>query len=99
MPAIPTLNEREILARVGEQSFQRSLSYVRNGAIFDTRRQGMTIKARCQGTLPGAYRLSITFAGNKIASADCSCPVGSGGACKHIAALLLTWKARPEEFV
>lgn len=32
-----------------------------------------------------------------IISGDCSCPVGSGR-CKHVAALLLAWLCRPEEF-
>jgi uncharacterized Zn finger protein len=33
-----------------------------------------------------------------IADAYCSCPVGSGGTCKHVAALLLTWLAQPDAF-
>lgn len=99
MTTIPTISEEIVAARVGEQSFQRGLSYFRNGAIFDARRQGTTLKARCEGSRPQAYRVQVTFDGNSIAGANCSCPVGAGGYCKHVAALLLTWIDRPEEFV
>jgi uncharacterized Zn finger protein len=95
---IPTISEGEIRSRVGEQSFQRGRQYVRDGAIFDVRRQGMTLKARCAGSRGNAYRLHVTFDATGIAQADCSCPVGAGGYCKHIAALLLTWRERPEAF-
>jgi uncharacterized Zn finger protein len=44
------LNEEQIRARVGEQSFVRGREYFESGAIFDGRRQGMTLKAQCAGT-------------------------------------------------
>jgi hypothetical protein len=47
---IPIVSEGEVRSRVGEQSFQRGHQYFRDGAIFDTRRQGMTLKARCAGS-------------------------------------------------
>ena len=33
-----------------------------------------------------------------ISKAHCSCPVGSGEDCKHVAALLLAWMHRPGDF-
>ena len=33
-----------------------------------------------------------------IAEADCSCPVGADGYCKHTGAVLLAWRRRPEDF-
>jgi len=33
-----------------------------------------------------------------IAWAECSCPMGSGGSCKHVVALLLTWMDAPDTF-
>src|SRR5579884_541737 len=72
--------------------------YYRNGAIFDTRRQGTTLKARCQGSRSEAYRLWVTLGPSGAADADCSCPVGDGGYCKHVAALLLTWINHPNDF-
>lgn len=98
MNAIPNVLEQDIRRRTGEQSFQRGLDYFRNGAIFDARRQGMTLKACCQGSRAEAYRVRVTFDTQGVASADCSCPVGDGGACKHVAALLLSWREQPEEF-
>jgi uncharacterized Zn finger protein len=103
MSTIPTITEQNIRALVGEASFLRGQSYFRNGNIFDTRRQGMTLKGRCQGSLPQAYRVQvtfndqITFDDNTIIDASCSCPLG--GYCKHVAALLLTWLDSPEEFI
>ena len=98
MTTIPPLTEDEIRSRVGQTSFQRGKQYFRDGAIFDARQQGMTLKARCAGSRPQPYRVRITFDERGIASANCSCPVGEGGYCKHTAALLLTWLERPEEF-
>ena len=96
---IPAVSEQDIRSRVGEASLSRGRPYARRGAVFDTRRQGMTLKARCQGTMPQPYRVQVTFAEKGIAHADCSCPVGAGGYCKHVAALLLTWLERPDAFV
>jgi uncharacterized Zn finger protein len=39
------------------------------------------------------------FDGDQIADADCSCPVGDGGHCKHVAALLMVYRNHPAEFV
>ena len=99
MSGLPTVSEQEIRARVGETSLSRGRPYARRGAVFDNRRQGRRLKARCQGTAPQAYRVEVTFGEKGIAYANCSCPVGGGGYCKHVAALLLTWQERPDEFV
>lgn len=94
----PTLDEPTIRARFDPQSWQRGKQYARNGAIFNPRRQGMTIKADCSGSLPEPYRVQVTFDRRGIADADCSCPVGDGGYCKHTVALLLAWLHEPETF-
>lgn len=96
MSTIPTINEQDIPALVGEASFQRGQQYYRRGAIFETRRQGMTLKARCEGSRSAAYRVEVTFNSKEIDSTGCSCPIG--GYCKHVVALLLTWLHSPEEF-
>ena len=95
---IPQFSEDDILERVGERSFERGRRYFLQGAIFDARRQGSTLKAYCEGSRPEPYRVRVTFTSKGIKEAECSCPVGSGGRCKHVAALLLTWLHRPEEF-
>ena len=76
---IPQLSEQDIRNRVGDQSFERGRRYYRDGAIFDARRQGMTLKACCAGSRAEAYRLEVMFDAEGIAKADCSCPVGAGG--------------------
>src|SRR5262245_55708023 len=90
MDKIPKLSVSAIKHRIDGGSFQRGEAYFRSGAIFDTRRQGSALKARCEGSQGGPYRVEVTFDGDKIGAADCSCPVGGGGLCKHVAALLLT---------
>jgi len=95
---IPQFSEDDIPKRVGERSFERGRRYFQGGAIRNARRQGPTLKAYCEGSRPEPYRVQVTFGSKGIEEADCSCPVGAGGHCKHVAALLLTWLHRPEEF-
>lgn len=98
MESILAITESDIEARVGAQSFERGQDYAAEGAIFSARRQGMTLKANCTGSYNNSYRLHVTFDASGIAEANCSCPVGDGGYCKHIAALLLTWIESPDLF-
>ena len=95
---IPTVSERTISDWVGPRSFQLGRSYFDNEAIFDTRRQGSDLKACCQGSMPQPYRLRIAFGAEGIKEAHCSCPVGGGGRCKHVGALLLAWSDQPDAF-
>ncbi|MHB8647462.1 MAG: SWIM zinc finger family protein [Thermomicrobiales bacterium] len=99
METIPQLSEQTVRARFDPQSWQRGRQYARDGAIINARRQGMTLKASCIGSQPEPYRVEVTFNTRGIASADCSCPVGEEGYCKHVVALLLTWLEHPELFI
>lgn len=99
MVTIPKMSDREIISWVDEKSFGRGKRYFENGTIFDARKVGMTLKANCEGSRAASYRLQVTFNNKGITVASCSCPVGGGGHCKHIAALLLTWRVYPEEFI
>lgn len=47
--------------------------------------------------LPFIVRKFYSTAG-ELKSAECSCPVGDGGHCKHTIALLLTWVNDPNSF-
>jgi len=94
----PTVNEGAISDWVGSRSFERGRSYFKDGAILDPRLQGNTLKAWCQGSRPQPYHLWVTCGTTGIKEADCSCPVGGGGHCKHVAALLLTWSDQPDSF-
>jgi len=97
MSTIPTVTEQTICDLVGEQSFQRGQRYFQSDALFDMQWQGMTLKARCQGSRSTAYRVNVTFNDAEITEAGCSCPIR--GYCKHVAAVLLAWQAHPEEFL
>lgn len=98
MAELPPIDERAIRARVSDQSFVRGRAYARKGMIFDPRREGDRLRARCRGSSGGPYRVEATLGPTGVAAADCSCPVGDGGYCKHVAALLLTWRDQPAAF-
>ena len=93
-----SLTHADIQHWVGSASFQKGMSYFSRGAIYESRLQGQTLKARCRGSQAASYKLQATFGPAGIASANCSCPVGTGGRCKHVAALLITWVNAPTSF-
>lgn len=92
------LTEAAIRSRVGERSFARGKRYYERDAIVNARIEGHTLRARCWGSAPRPYQLWLQLGGDGIIAADCSCPVGGGGYCKHVAALLLTWLHDPDRF-
>jgi uncharacterized Zn finger protein len=94
----PDLSVTKIQAWTGSASFSKGQSYFRQGAILEPRRQRTTLKARCLGSSAPSYRVEVTMENEGIIEADCTCPVGHGGHCKHVAALLLTWLDNPEAF-
>ncbi len=98
MPSIPHLTKSDVLRWTDEVYFQRGQKYFDKGAIYDQRRQGMTLKSKCSGAQAPFYRQEVEFDSKGIRSADCSCPVGDGGYCKHAVALLLTWVNDPNSF-
>src|SRR5262245_38270502 len=91
------LTANTIRRYVGDTSFQRGEDYFRNEMVVNGRRVGDTLKADCHGSRGTPYRVSATVKAGEIVEAQCSCPIGSH--CKHIAAMLLTWLERPDNFV
>ncbi len=91
-----TLTESTIRSYATEQSFERGREYYRSGAIYNTIRQGNTLRAECVGT--ETYHLHVELDEGGIQSAACTCPYGLGGHCKHIVALLLTYLHKPDAF-
>ncbi len=92
------ITESQIRSRVGERSFTRGRGYYQQGAIMSPWRQGDILKAQCWGSMPQPYHIWVQLGPDGIEAGECSCPVGSGGACKHVAALLLTWLHDPDSF-
>ena len=79
MHQLPALTTAQVESWVGSTSFQRGQSYFKHGHIFNTRRQGLTLKAQCHGSQIQPYRVEVTLGAEGIASGGCSCPVGAGG--------------------
>jgi hypothetical protein len=98
MSSTPTISEATIRNWTDEGSFSRGQSYFRNGAIIYPRREGNILKAHCHGSRVEPYRVQIILGNGVILGGHCSCPIGSGGRCKHAVALLLTWLDDPEAF-
>jgi len=99
MSSLPQLSESAISAWTDSGSFGRGQRYYETGHIINPRRQGETLKALCLGSRPQPYRVEIVLGQEGIVSGDCSCPIGTGGHCKHAVALLLTWLHEPETFM
>lgn len=98
MSSIPQISESAIRRWTDAAYFQRGKDYFERGAIYDKRCQGMKISSKCAGTQAPFYRQEVLFNRKGIESAECSCPVGAGGRCKHVVALLLTWVYDPDSF-
>lgn len=98
MPSIPHLTKSDVRNWTDDVYFQRGEKYYKAEAIYEQHRQGMTIKSKCSGSQAPFYRQEVEFDSKSIKSADCSCPVGDGGYCKHAVALLLTWVNDPDSF-
>lgn len=96
---IPAFTHRAIANRIDARSLSRGRVYARNGAVVSTQVQGRILKAQCFGSQSAPYRVSAEFNDHTITDASCSCPVGSGGACKHVAALLFAWLNDSSQFV
>lgn len=98
MAKVPRITESNVRAWVDARSFERGNRYFAGGRIQQPRRQDDVLKAECAGSMPRPYRVEATLNDGRIVAAECSCPVGLGGHCKHVAALLLTWVHEPEAF-
>jgi uncharacterized Zn finger protein len=98
MSAIPHIKQSDVRNWTDEVDFQRGQNYYKQGAIYDQRKQDMALKSKCSGSQAPFYRQEVLFTNHGIESAECSCPVGKGGYCKHTVALLLTWVHDPDSF-
>jgi len=98
MSTIPHIKTSDVINWTDDTYFKRGQAYYASGAIYEQRREGMKIKSKCSGSQAPFYRQEVLFNSKGIDSAECSCPVGDGGHCKHTIALLLTWVNDPDSF-
>lgn len=94
--APPPFPEAQIRRLVGDASFKKGRKYFESGAIYDTRREGRRLLARCAGQSEDFYRVSAELRPKGDPLLRCDCYVGPY--CKHTAALLLTYLNAPERF-
>jgi uncharacterized Zn finger protein len=98
MAEVARLSTPRIRRQVGESSIHKAKAYTRPNAWSNLRIQGATIKGEVRGTAAVPYRVEVAFDGDDIARADCTCPIGTGGHCKHVAALLLLYREHGDSF-
>lgn len=93
-----TLSRQGALAWSGEHEWRKGQSYVRHLTGLSARPEGAATVLR--GTAYGQepYQVRATLEGGEVVSARCSCPVGGGGHCKHVAALLARAVEEPRSF-
>lgn len=60
------------------QSFERGQSYYSNEAILEPVRQGMTLRAQCEGSAYEPYDVSATLDQHGVATMACTCPYDWG---------------------
>lgn len=98
MSHLPTITDQDLRDRFGPRSYRQGRDYFEGGAVSGTWRDGAVLSGRVQGSRSSPYRVQVVLGGDGIAEAECSCPVGSFGHCKHVAALLLAWLDDPAAF-
>lgn len=98
MPNDRLLTRADVRDWTEERFVERGRRYYAEERIQHPRRQDNRLRADCQGSQPTPYRVEAMLDDTGIASARCSCPMGAGGRCKHVVALLLTWIDEPERF-
>ncbi len=98
MTMTSTLTKDDVRAWLGQKEIDKGRPYAQRGALLRLRVQDGVIKGDCLGSSPRPYRVEVKLSKQGIQRANCSCPVGDGGRCKHTAALLLTRIDFPELF-
>lgn len=95
---IPSFTKADVQRLIDNRSFSRGQTYAKKGAIVNPLVLGNRLQAQCYGSSPVPYRVSADFDKRGLSESFCSCPVGGGGRCKHVAALLLTWLQDSKQF-
>ena len=96
MTTLPTYTEADLRATVGADIFARGRDYYENGMVEALVQRGDTLYASVAGSDDEPYQVTVRFADNQIADAECTCPYDWGGWCKHIVAALLAARKEPD---
>lgn len=93
------IREQQIEERNIPQSFAKGEEYYYDPRVSNCVRRGTTLEASVQGSQFSPYQVEIEMdEEGKILTTSCTCPYDWGGDCKHIVAVLLTWKEQPDQF-
>jgi uncharacterized Zn finger protein len=76
--------------------FARGRSYLREGAVTSLSRSGERITAQVYGSDVEPFRVRVKISPSGIEETHCTCPYDSGGACKHVVAVLLACLEQPD---
>ncbi len=95
----PALTERAIRVWLADDDvWRRGDAYRRAGRVRLPRRAAHGLRAVVYGQAIAPYRVWIRVGDQGIQRAQCTCPVGREGRCKHVAAVLSLWLHQPEAF-
>jgi uncharacterized Zn finger protein len=95
--SLPEYTEVTIRQQASADSFQRGREYCRSGAVVSLVQREATLEAAVWGSDTVPYRVQVTFGGDRLGGATCTCPYDWGGWCKHIVAALLAAREQPEQ--
>jgi uncharacterized Zn finger protein len=93
------LDEHAVRALSTAESFARGRDYVRHGAVIALERRDDELIAEVEGSEYAPYVITVELLDNNVVSTQCSCHYDWGGACKHVAAVLLKYIAAPDAVV
>ena len=96
-PPAAEISENDILEKFTEKSFERGRDYYDSGMVERAIRRGGRLFAEVRGSEWDPYTVTATLNGRDF-SASCSCPYDWGGFCKHIAATMLAFIHRADDF-
>ncbi|NPA05910.1 MAG: hypothetical protein GXO54_00700 [Chloroflexi bacterium] len=96
----PALTEQAIRAWLADDDvWRRGDAYRRAGRVRLPRRSAHGLRAVVYGQAVAPYRVWIRIDAQGIQRAQCTCPVGRDGRCKHVAAVLSLWLHQPGAFL
>jgi uncharacterized Zn finger protein len=84
---------------VGDFEIGKGRPYAESAAVAGTVRRGNELCAVVKGTRRRPYSAVVELCEGQVKGARCSCPVGTAGKCKHVAAVLLAYLDEPTLFV